>query len=67
MKKYRKLSRKYESLKIKKEKGEATRQNIQKHIVKVQKLYKKSTNIKTDYKYGYLNIFWVAKIKNYDY
>ncbi len=34
----RKLSRKYESLKLrnKKEKGEATRQNIQKQIVRVQ-------------------------------
>ena len=37
----RKLSRKYESLKLrnKKEKGEAARQNIQKQIVKVQKLH----------------------------
>lgn len=47
----RKLSRKYESLKIrnKKEKGEATRQNIQKQIVKVQKLHQKLANIRTDY------------------
>ncbi|MDM0447176.1 transposase [Clostridium perfringens] len=48
----RKLSRKYESLKIrnKKEKGEnVTRQNIQKQIVKVQKLYQRLTNIRTDY------------------
>ena len=39
----RKLSRKYESLKIrnKKEKGEATRQNIQKQVVKVQKLHQR--------------------------
>ena len=47
----RKLSRKYESLKIrnKKEKGEATRQNIQKQIVKVQKLHQRLTNIRDDY------------------
>ena len=47
----RKLSRKYESLKIrnKKEKGEATSQNIQKQIVKVQKLHQRLTNIRTDY------------------
>ena len=47
----RKLSRKYESLKIrnKKEKGEATRQNIKKQIVKVQKLHQRLANIRTDY------------------
>jgi putative transposase len=47
----RKLSRKYESLKLrnKKEKGDATRQNIQKQIVKVQKLHQRLTNIRTDY------------------
>ena len=48
----RKLSRKYESLKIrnKKEKGgNVTRQNIQKQIVKVQKLHQRLTNIPTDY------------------
>ena len=48
----RKLSRKYESLKIrnKKEKGgKVTRQNIQKQIVKVQKLHQRLTNIRTDY------------------
>ena len=47
----RKLSRKYESLKIrnKKEKGVATRQNIQKQVVKVQKLHKRLANIRTDY------------------
>ncbi|GAA0097042.1 IS200/IS605 family element RNA-guided endonuclease TnpB [Clostridium perfringens] len=48
----RKLSRKYESLKIrnKKEKGgNATRQNIQKQIVKVQKLHQRLVNIRTDY------------------
>lgn len=47
----RKLSRKYESLKLrnKKEKGEATRQNIEKQIVEVQKLHQRLTNIRTDY------------------
>lgn len=47
----RKLSRKYESLKVNKNKGgvSATRQNIQKQIVKVQKLHHKLTNIRTDY------------------
>lgn len=47
----RKLSRKYESLKIrnKKEKGGATRQNIQKQVVKVQKLHQRLRNIRTDY------------------
>lgn len=47
----RKLSKKYESLNIrnKKEKGEATSQNIQKQIVKVQKLHQRLTNIRTDY------------------
>ncbi|MDV5112059.1 IS200/IS605 family element transposase accessory protein TnpB [Clostridium perfringens] len=48
----RKLSRKYESLKIrnKKEKGgNATSQNIQKQIVKVQKLHQRLRNIRTDY------------------
>ena len=47
----RKLSRKYESLKLrnKKEKGDATKQNIQKQIVKVQILHQKLTNIRTDY------------------
>lgn len=47
----KKLSRKYESLKLrnKKEKGETTRQNIQKQIVKVQKLHQRLTNIRTDY------------------
>ena len=45
------LSRKYESLKLrnKKEKGEATRQNIQKQIVKVQILHQRLNNIRTDY------------------
>lgn len=47
----RKLSRKYESLKIrnKKEKGGATRQNIHKQIVKVQKLHQRLNNKRTDY------------------
>ena len=48
----KKLSRKYESLKIrnKKEKGGiATRQNIQKQVVKVQRLHQKLSNIRTDY------------------
>ena len=47
----KRLSRKYESLKIrnKKEKGVATRQNIQKQIVKVQILHQRLTNIRTDY------------------
>ena len=47
----RRLSRKYESLKIrnKKEKGVATRQNIQKQIAKVQILHQRLTNIRTDY------------------
>ncbi|WP_102401711.1 RNA-guided endonuclease InsQ/TnpB family protein [Haloimpatiens massiliensis] len=47
----RKLSRKYESLKLrnKKEKGEATRQNIQKQIVKVQRVHQRLSNIRTDY------------------
>ncbi len=44
------LSRKYEAYKqrIKKE-GEATRQNIEKQRLKVQKLYQKLENIRTDY------------------
>ncbi|MCY6370256.1 RNA-guided endonuclease InsQ/TnpB family protein [Clostridium ganghwense] len=47
----RKLSRKYESLKLrnKKEKGKATRQNIQKQLVKVQRIHQRLTNIRTDY------------------
>lgn len=50
----RKLSRKYEGLKvrsknIKKEGGNATRQNIEKQIVKVQKLHQKLANTRTDY------------------
>ena len=47
----RKLSRKYESLKIRSkiEEGRATRQNIKKQVVKVQKLHHRLTNIRTDY------------------
>ncbi|WP_347178517.1 RNA-guided endonuclease InsQ/TnpB family protein [Clostridium perfringens] len=48
----RKLSRKYESLKIRNKnikEGRATRQNIQKQIVKVQKLHQRLANIRTDY------------------
>ena len=43
------LSRKYEDLKERKKKGEATRQNIQKQVLKVQKIYKKMDDIRTDY------------------
>lgn len=47
----RKLSRKYESLKKrnKQKGGNATRQNIQKQILTVQRLYNRITNIRTDY------------------
>ena len=48
----RRLSRKYESLKIRNKnikEGRPTRQNIQKQVVKVQKLHKRLTNIRTDY------------------
>ncbi len=44
------LSRKYEDLKKRnKKKGEATRQNIQKHQLKVQRLHQRLENIRTDY------------------
>ena len=45
------LSRKYECLKKqnKIKKGEATRQNIHKQVVKVQRLHQRLTNIRTDY------------------
>ena len=44
------LSRKYEDLKkCSKKKGEATRQNIQKQVLKVQKLHHRIDNIRTDY------------------
>lgn len=45
----RKLSRKYESLKITTKKEVATRQNIQKQIVKVQIIHQRLKNIRTDY------------------
>lgn len=47
----RKLSRKYESLKMRSkiEERRATSQNIQKQVVKVQKLYQRLTNIRADY------------------
>lgn len=45
------LSRKYECLKKqnKNRKGEATRQNIHKQVVKVQRLHQRLANIRTDY------------------
>ena len=45
------LSRKYEDLKKhnKKMEGEATRQNIQKQVLKVQRLHHRIDNIRTDY------------------
>ena len=45
------LSRKYEDLKKRnnKMKGEATRQNIQKQVLKVQQLHQRIDNIRTDY------------------
>lgn len=45
------LSRKYEDLEKRnnKMKGEATRQNIQKQVLKVQKLHHRIDNIRTDY------------------
>ncbi|MGV1084079.1 RNA-guided endonuclease InsQ/TnpB family protein [Clostridium perfringens] len=48
----RKLSRKYERLKIRNKNikdGRATRQNIQKQVVKVQRLHQRLANIRTDY------------------
>lgn len=44
------LSRKYEDYKKRsRKKGEVTRQNIQKQVLKVQKLYQRIDNIRTDY------------------
>ena len=45
------LSRKYEDLKKRNKtmKGEATRQNIQKQVLKVQKLHHRIGNVRTDY------------------
>ena len=48
----RRLSRKYKSLKKRiknKTKGEATRKNIEKQVVKVQRLHQKLDNMRTDY------------------
>ncbi|MFG6379154.1 MAG: transposase [Lachnospiraceae bacterium] len=46
----RRLSRKYEGLKKRGgKKGEATRQNIQKQLLKVQKLYQRIETVRTDY------------------
>ena len=47
----RSLSRKYEDFKKrnKEKKGETTRQNIQKQVLKVQKIHKKMDDIRTDY------------------
>lgn len=49
--KQRCLSRKYEGLKKRNQitKGEATRQNIQKQVLKVQKIHHRVENIRTDY------------------
>jgi len=46
----RRLSRKYESLKQKNKntKGEATRKNIEKQVIKVQKLHQRLDNVRTD-------------------
>lgn len=43
------LSRKYEDYKKRSKKGEATRQNIQKQKLKVQKLHHRMENIRTDF------------------
>ncbi|HBF2930550.1 TPA: transposase [Clostridioides difficile] len=48
----RKLSRKYEGFKLRNKnikEGGATRQNIQKQVVKVQKIHQRLANIRTDY------------------
>ena len=48
----RKLSRKYESLKTRNKnirEGRATSQNIQRQVIKVQKLHQRLRNIRTDY------------------
>jgi putative transposase len=51
------LSRKYESLKKRSKQGKekATRQNIQKQILRVQKLHHRINNIRTDYIYKTVN------------
>lgn len=53
----RRLSRKYESLKkrSKKTKGETTRQNINKQILKVQRLHQRINNIRTNYINQFVN------------
>lgn len=45
----RRFSRKYESLKKRDKQEEATRQNIQKQLVKVQRVHKRLDDIRTDY------------------
>ena len=47
----RRLSRKYECIKKqnKTKKGEDTRQNIRKQIIKIQRIHQRLTNIRTDY------------------
>lgn len=47
--KQRSLSRKYEALKERSKKGEATRQNIQRNLLEVQKLHQRIDNIRTNY------------------
>ena len=47
--KQRSLSRKYEALKERNKNGEATRQNIQKNLLEVQKLHQRIRNIRSNY------------------
>ena len=47
--KQRSLSRKYEVLKERNKNGEATRHNIQKNLLEVQKLYQRISNIRSNY------------------
>ncbi|MCQ2086525.1 MAG: transposase [Bacilli bacterium] len=47
--KQRSLSRKYEALKERNKNGEATRQNIQKNLLEVQKLHQRINNIHSNY------------------
>jgi len=53
----RKLSRKYESLKQRKnnKEGETTRQNIQKQVLTVQKLHQRISDIRSDYQNKIVN------------
>jgi len=55
--KQRKLSRKYESLKQRKnnKEGETTRQNIQKQVLTVQKLHQRISDIRSDYQNKIVN------------